>query len=112
MPREPDYQRGLAAVSAFIRAMQESGLLLVLRLLRSVDECILYQRCLRSQDFYTEFVPLRAYAAANMSFCLQAGARLSLSAMQTLNCFHVLSKQMKNEKTTALDKSGGARRPC
>ncbi|CAE7409230.1 unnamed protein product, partial [Symbiodinium pilosum] len=43
--READYQRGLHAVSAFVKAMQ---------------------------DFYHEFVPLRAYAVANMSFCLQA----------------------------------------
>ncbi|CAE7036712.1 unnamed protein product [Symbiodinium natans] len=43
--READYQRGLQAVSSFVKAIQ---------------------------DFYQEFVPLRAYAAANMSFCLQA----------------------------------------
>ncbi|CAE7195883.1 unnamed protein product [Symbiodinium sp. CCMP2456] len=43
--READYQRGLHAVSAFVKAMQ---------------------------DFYQEFMPLRAYAVANMSFCLQA----------------------------------------
>jgi len=43
--REPDYQRGLQAVAAFITAMK---------------------------DYYQEFVPLRAYAAANMAFCLQA----------------------------------------
>ncbi|CAE7242706.1 unnamed protein product [Symbiodinium sp. CCMP2592] len=43
--READYQRGLHAVSAFVKAMQ---------------------------DFYQEFMPLRAYAVGNMSFCLQA----------------------------------------
>ncbi|CAE7884755.1 unnamed protein product [Symbiodinium sp. KB8] len=43
--READYQRGLHAVSAFVKAMK---------------------------DFYQEFMPLRAYAVANMSFCLQA----------------------------------------
>eukprot|EP00439_Symbiodinium_sp_Y106_P032488 s4040_g3.t2 len=43
--READYQRGLHAVSAFVKAIQ---------------------------DFYQEFMPLRAYAVGNMSFCLQA----------------------------------------
>ncbi|CAJ1347493.1 unnamed protein product, partial [Effrenium voratum] len=45
LPREGDYQRGLAAISAFINAVK---------------------------DYYQEFVPLRALAAANMSFLLQA----------------------------------------
>lgn len=43
--READYQRGLVAVAAFVRSVQ---------------------------DFYNEFFPVRSLAAANMSFLLQA----------------------------------------